>query len=74
MQNVVSKIMAFSNQGPRAVSILSANGSVSTVTLCQSESSGAVTYEVCLVIFLFTYLYDIHEVLVRYCSNEFSLD
>ncbi|KAJ4773690.1 AT hook motif DNA-binding family protein [Rhynchospora pubera] len=44
-EDVVSKIMAFSNQGPRAVSILSANGSVSTVTLCQSESSGVVTYE-----------------------------
>ncbi|XP_078182583.1 AT-hook motif nuclear-localized protein 11-like [Carex rostrata] len=44
-EDIVSKIMAFSNQGPRAVSILSANGSVSTVTLCQSESSGVVTYE-----------------------------
>jgi Plants and Prokaryotes Conserved (PCC) domain len=68
MQNVVSKIMAFSNQGPRAVSVMSANGSVSTVTLCQSESSGVVTYEVWLVIFAFTYLYDIHEVLVWYYS------
>jgi Plants and Prokaryotes Conserved (PCC) domain len=56
MQNVASKIMAFSNQSPRAVSVLSANGSVSTVTLCQSESSGEVTYEVCLVIFAFTHL------------------
>lgn len=44
-ENVVSKILAFSNQGPRAVSVLSANGSVSTVALCQSESSGVVTYE-----------------------------
>jgi len=39
--------MAFSQQGPRAVCILSANGSVSTVTLRQpSTSGGTVTYEV----------------------------
>ncbi|KAJ3693024.1 hypothetical protein LUZ60_012119 [Juncus effusus] len=44
-EDVVSKIMSFSNQGPRAICVLSANGSVSTVTLCQSESSRVVTYE-----------------------------
>lgn len=39
--------MAFSQQGPRAVCILSANGAVSTVTLRQpSTSGGTVTYEV----------------------------
>jgi len=40
--------MAFSQQGPRAICILSANGAVSTVTLRQpSTSGGTVTYEVC---------------------------
>lgn len=39
--------MSFSQQGPRVVCILSANGAVSTVTLRQpSTSGGTVTYEV----------------------------
>lgn len=47
LQDVATKIMAFSQQGPRAVCILSANGAVSTVTLRQpSTSGGTVTYEV----------------------------
>ncbi|MBA0617340.1 hypothetical protein Godav_026797 [Gossypium davidsonii] len=38
--------MSFSQQGPREVCILSANGAVSTVTLRQpSSSGGTVTYE-----------------------------
>lgn len=38
--------MAFSQQGPRALCVLSANGAVSTVTLRQpSTSGGTVTYE-----------------------------
>ena len=46
-QDIATKIMAFSQQGPRAVCILSANGAVSTVTLRQpSTSGGTVTYEV----------------------------
>ncbi|XP_068330868.1 AT-hook motif nuclear-localized protein 9-like [Pyrus communis] len=45
-EDVATKIMAFSQQGPRAVCILSANGAVSTVTLRQpSTSGGTVTYE-----------------------------
>lgn len=47
--------MSFSQQGPRAVCILSANGAVSTVTLRQpATSGGTVTYEVrdCSLIFL----------------------
>lgn len=45
-EDVASKIMSFSQQGPRAVCILSANGSVSTATLRQPASSGGiVTYE-----------------------------
>lgn len=47
LQDVATKIMAFSQQGPRAVCILSANGAVSAVTLRQpSTAGGAVTYEV----------------------------
>ncbi|KAH7690711.1 AF0104/ALDC/Ptd012-like protein [Dioscorea alata] len=45
-EDIASKIMSFSQQGPRAICILSATGSVSTVMLRQSSTSGgAVTYE-----------------------------
>ncbi|PKI39982.1 hypothetical protein CRG98_039645 [Punica granatum] len=45
-EDIATKIMAFSQQGPRAICILSAMGSVSTVTLRQpSSSGGSVTYE-----------------------------
>ncbi|KAL5727507.1 hypothetical protein ACHQM5_000694 [Ranunculus cassubicifolius] len=45
-EDIATKVMSFSQQGPRAVCILSANGAVSTVTLCQpSTSGGTVTYE-----------------------------
>ncbi|CAA7390921.1 unnamed protein product [Spirodela intermedia] len=45
-EDIASKIMSFSQQGPRAVCILSASGVVSTVTLRQPASSGGtVTYE-----------------------------
>ncbi|KAK4796659.1 hypothetical protein SAY86_028985 [Trapa natans] len=45
-EDVATKIMAFSQQGSRAMCILSAMGSVSTVTLRQSSSSGScITYE-----------------------------
>uniref|UniRef100_A0A2P2KJK2 AT-hook motif nuclear-localized protein n=1 Tax=Rhizophora mucronata TaxID=61149 RepID=A0A2P2KJK2_RHIMU len=41
--------MAFSQQGPRTVCILSANGAICNVTLRQpAMSGGTVTYEVCL--------------------------
>jgi len=40
--------MSFSQHGPRAVCILSANGAISNVTLRQPAiSGGTVTYEVC---------------------------
>ena len=40
--------MSFSQQGPRTVCILSANGSICNVTLRQPASTGGtVTYEVC---------------------------
>lgn len=39
--------MGFSQQGPRTVCILSANGAISNVTLRQpAMSGGTVTYEV----------------------------
>lgn len=40
--------MSFSQHGPRAVCVLSANGAISNVTLRQTATSGGtVTYEVC---------------------------
>ncbi|OIW04811.1 hypothetical protein TanjilG_15324 [Lupinus angustifolius] len=45
-EDIATKIMAFLQQGPRAICILSATGTVSTVTLRQpSTSGGTVTYE-----------------------------
>lgn len=45
-EDVATKIMSFSQQGPRAVCILSANGAISNVTLRQpATSGGTVTYE-----------------------------
>jgi predicted DNA-binding protein with PD1-like motif len=45
-EDVSARIMAFSHQGPRTVCILSANGSISNVTLRQpAMSGGTVTVE-----------------------------
>lgn len=45
-EDISSKIMAFSQEGPRTVCILSANGAVCNVTLRQpAMSGGTVTYE-----------------------------
>ncbi|XP_059656768.1 AT-hook motif nuclear-localized protein 8-like [Cornus florida] len=45
-EDIASKIMAFSQLGPRTVCILSANGAISNVTLRQPATSGGnVTYE-----------------------------
>ncbi|KAG5231340.1 AT-hook motif nuclear-localized protein [Salix suchowensis] len=45
-EDIATKIMSFSQLGPRAICILSANGAVSTVTLRQpGTSGGTVTYE-----------------------------
>lgn len=45
-EDVNMKIISFSQQGSRAICVLSANGSVSNVTLRQSNSSGGtLTYE-----------------------------
>lgn len=46
-QDVASSIMAFSQQGSRAVCILSANGAICNATLRQPATfGGTVTYEV----------------------------
>lgn len=46
-QDIASKVISFSQQGPRAICVLSASGTVSTATLLQpSASPGAITYEV----------------------------
>ncbi|KAH7387226.1 hypothetical protein KP509_16G011500 [Ceratopteris richardii] len=45
-EDIASRIMSFSQQGPRGICILSANGAISNVTLRQpSISGGIVTYE-----------------------------
>ncbi|XP_068634688.1 AT-hook motif nuclear-localized protein 1-like [Aristolochia californica] len=45
-EDVTMKIISFSQQGPRAICILSANGAISNVTLRQPDSSGGtLTYE-----------------------------
>lgn len=45
-EDIASKLLAFAQQGPRAVCILSANGAISTAALRQpSTSGGTITYE-----------------------------
>ena len=47
LQDIVAKILSFSQQRPRALCILSGTGTVSSVTLRQPASTGvSVTYEV----------------------------
>ena len=53
------KIISFSQQGPRAICILSANGVISSVTLRQPDSSGGtLTYEVSIYVI---WQYHFHE-------------
>ncbi|OIW18998.1 hypothetical protein TanjilG_20271 [Lupinus angustifolius] len=45
-EDITMKVISFSQQGPRAICILSANGAISNVTLRQPDSSGGtLTYE-----------------------------
>lgn len=47
IQDIAMKVMAFTNQGPRAICILSATGAVTNVKLRQATNpSGIVKYEV----------------------------
>lgn len=48
-QDIAAQLIAFSQQGPRTVCILTANGAVCNVTLRQpAVTGGTVTYEVIL--------------------------
>lgn len=50
------KVMSYSQQGSRAICILSANGMISNVTLRQPTSSGGtLTYEVSEVLITFLF-------------------
>ncbi|KAK4742061.1 hypothetical protein SAY87_000062 [Trapa incisa] len=45
-EDVTMKVISFSQQGPRAICVLSANGAIASVTLRQADSSGGtLTYE-----------------------------
>lgn len=73
-QDIASKIMAFSQQGPRTVCILSANGAICNVTLRQpAMGGGTVSYEVCMHLplrqFLFHYLSS-YSFTYRACAPE----
>ena len=58
-QDVTMKVISFSQQGPRAICILSANGVISNVTLRQPDSSGGtLTYEV------WSFTHNMHKYLV----------
>lgn len=57
-QDVSSKIMSFSQHGPRGICILSANGAISNVTLRQAATSGGtVTYEVCAILYFMSFVF-----------------
>ncbi|KAK4801479.1 hypothetical protein SAY86_021966 [Trapa natans] len=50
-EDVTMKVISFSQQGPRAICVLSANGAIASVTLRQADSSGGtLTYEVMCII------------------------
>lgn len=58
------KVISFSQQGPRAICILSANGVISNVTLRQPDSSGGtLTYEVwhLITLYLFCQFYLVYS-------------
>ncbi|XP_073030760.1 AT-hook motif nuclear-localized protein 5-like [Primulina eburnea] len=62
-EDIVAKILAFAQQRPRALCILSANGSVSLATLRQPTASGdTVTYEGLFEILYLSGLYLVAEI------------
>lgn len=64
------KVMSFSQQGARAICILSANGTISNVTLRQPTSSGGtLTYEV----WSYILLNDFHmiDIVSNFRTNEY---
>lgn len=77
-QDVASEIMSFSQQGPRTVCILSANGAICNVTLRQpAMSGGTITYEVCGTLYMDTPMvslcpifYPIDDALIFFLSQK----
>jgi hypothetical protein len=64
------KVISFSQQGPRAICILSANGVISNVTLRQPDSSGGtLTYEVCSLTHNSTLSY--YEITPHTCVKDY---
>lgn len=62
--------MAFSQNGPRAVCIMSANGAISNVTLRQpATSGGTVTYEVCEIANNFSLSFPLTEVKLQFLRH-----
>ena len=54
-QDIVSKIMNLSQQGPMKICVHSATGGICNVTLQESATGGGiVTYEVCIIFSLDT--------------------
>lgn len=76
-QDVTMKVIAFSQQGPRAICILSANGVIASVTLRQADSSGGtLTYEVmhsCSIYWQCISSSSFHLVLIVQWKGEFEL-
>ncbi|KDO76157.1 hypothetical protein CISIN_1g025938mg [Citrus sinensis] len=73
-EDIVAKMLSFSQQRPRVVCILSGRGTVSSVTLRQPATSvPTVTYEVealCLYLFLF-WKKKIHQKNFHFCTLPF---
>lgn len=76
------KVISFSQQGPRAICILSANGVISNVTLRQPDSSGGtLTYEVCRptldihsdALHAFLFLFQIYHDMISYICLKMKI-
>lgn len=67
------KVISFSQQGPRTICILSANGVISSVTLRQPNSSGGtLTYEVIHFLFILLF-FKFEKIMLRMARFE-SMD
>lgn len=82
IQDVTMKVISFSQQGPRAICILSANGVISNVTLRQPDSSGGtLTYEVCRptldihsdALHAFLFLFQIYHDMISYICLKMKI-
>jgi hypothetical protein len=72
---VAARVMSFSQKGPRSVCILSANGTISNVTLRQPGSSGSTfTYEVQTVKLSMVSFSKEREPLILISNHPFSGD